>query len=306
MTSDCKMNVFICRKYSRWLVCCFIALIPCMWLYYWNYVRIEPFPELESMPARTGGKFFEGSFEFKCNRRGNHRTIVRYVIPLNPDTGQPLESASNMVFYAPFNGEAPSIRKRGFPEWVRYFPEQAGCSLFTLSIDVKKGENSNSSNYYIYEKGGWYEIFWGIKRHLEKSFQLEERPLLVTGQSSGGSLAEHLVAAYPERIACAAWNGGTAYGPLPDAASQVPMLALHTEGCYGIPSTQRLYSSCLSKNNNLVCGIVPPNEEEKARNLHHEATALAYRLMQLFLTDRLAFEKLWKEHTEIIPLCNEQ
>lgn len=232
--------------------------------------------------------------------------MVRYIIPLNPDTGQPLESASNIVFYTPFNGEATGIRKKGFPDWVRYFPEQAGYSLFTLSIDVKKGEKSSSPHYYIYKEGGWYGIFWGIKQHLEKSFHLEERPLLITGQSSGGSLAEHLVAAYPEKIACAAWNGGTAYCALPDTASKVPMLALHTEGCYGIPSTHKLYSLCISKKINLTCGVVPPNEEEKARNLHHEATALAYRLMQLFLTDRLAFEKLWNEHTEIIPLCNEQ
>ena len=279
------------RRKTAFLSAFLLLLAGTYWFY---FVRREPFPAIvKSAPNAKG--IVEGEFSFRCNLPCNRRTLVRYKIPFDRQTGQPLPSASRMVFYAPYNGDAPRLRK-GLPAWLDFFPEKAGYSVFSLVIETRPGMALDTKRYYVYEEAGWYELFFAIQKHLEEAFGLRNASLYIVGESSGGSLAERLVAKWPERIAAAAWNGGTSYARLPKSACTVPMLALHTDGCYAIPATMALKQQCEEDGIPLFVGTIP-RQDEKAD--FHAAQPLAYQMMQLFVVDREKFLELWDAHPEV-------
>ena len=81
-------------------------------MFYWYFHSPQIFyPALPEQNCIRGKGFLEGIFEIRANLPLNRITSVRYIIPTD-ENGVPLRSASNIVFYAPFNGEAASMRKR--------------------------------------------------------------------------------------------------------------------------------------------------------------------------------------------------
>lgn len=128
------------------------------------------------------------------------------------------------------------------PLWLRDFPEKYGFSVFSLTIEANVKITNFTDQYYIYKECGWYELIFRIKAHLEKQFKLDSRKLLIVGESSGASMAQQMVAAYPSKIAAAAWTGGSRYTEFTRPLT-VSMLALSNWGCYGLHVTRDLGSN---------------------------------------------------------------
>ena len=94
----------------------FLLIAVMVWYF---YIPQFLYPALRGNAVKNAD-FLEGIFELRVNLPLNRKTQVRYMIPVDTH-GKPLSSASHMVFYAPFNGDAPRLR-RDLPEWIRKIP----------------------------------------------------------------------------------------------------------------------------------------------------------------------------------------
>ncbi|MDD3118101.1 MAG: hypothetical protein PHQ27_02880 [Victivallales bacterium] len=219
----------------------------------------------------------EGEFTLKVNRYLNDKITVRYLIPVDKN-GRPKPSASNVVCYAPYNGDAAEIQ-RGLKPWHWYFTEKLGFTIFSLAIKTDTKVTHDRKKYYIFPEAGWYEIFFGIQERIEKENHLEHRPLLMVGESSGGSMAQMMSASYPDRVAAAAWCGGSKYDPV-GKGNRSAWLALNTWGCYGIPNTRIFQRQAETQGQQVLRAETATNGED-----HHSAGEMSYHLMHIFIRD---------------------
>ena len=226
-------------------------------------------------------EFIEGEFTARVDFPLNRQTLVRYIVPLDPAAGNPRPSANNIVFYAPYNGDARRIQA-GFPPWTRRFADEQGYSVFTLTIEADTEITGDPSQYYIYREAGWFDLVFAIKAHLEKEFSLEERPLLIVGESSGGSMAQRMAVAYPDRIAAAAWNGGSRYAEF-ERPIDVALLALNNWSCYGLASTREMVEDAMAKGVAIVNAQTPPPLAPSGKYDAHASSESTYRLIQAFI-----------------------
>ncbi len=250
------------------------------------YFYKSPLPQLtyQTSPLVTiknTSQYIEGTFYWQINQPLNKKTLVRYMIPLDPKTKCPRISASNIVFYAPYNGDAKRIHK-DFPFWHRYFASELGYTIFTLTIEANTEIINDRKKYYIFHESGWHDLIFEIKEHLEKEYALESRPLLIVGESSGGSLAQQMLISYPHKVAAAAWNGGSRYIPFKENL-QIPIMALNTWGCYGIPATQKMKQDALKHNIHILNAESFPDWKKTGVFEHHAAGQFTYSLMQSFI-----------------------
>lgn len=250
---------------------------------YLQNIRAEK-PQVQKMEKKTPVPGIrERSFSLKVNRYLNDETTVQYLIPVD-ESGRPKPGASNIVFYAPYNGDAPLIR-RGLKPWHRYFAEQLGFTIFSLTINTSLEAAMNREKYYIFKEAGWHEIFFEIQKRIEKENHLAHRPLLIVGESSGSSMAEMMSALYPDRVAAAAWCGGATYEPI-GKDNPGAWLAMNTWGCYGISPTREFQKQAEGQGRQVLRAETAPNGKAiTGKYFHHAASEMSYRLMQIFIRD---------------------
>ena len=240
-------------------------------------------PSAKEQEASSNPGFKEGEFTLKVNRPLNDETIVRYIVPVDA-SGKPLPSASNIVFYAPYNGDAGRI-KEGLWPWHRHFAETLGFTVFSLTIEANTDIVNDHEQYYIYKEAGWFEIILKIQERLTNEFKLTPKPLLIVGQSSGGSMAQQMAVAYPDKIDAVAWCGGATYDQV-GANSNVAWLAISTWGCYGVPTTRQFKKQAASAGKQVLRGEAPPDWKTVGGTyFHHAASDTTCKLMQTFIRD---------------------
>ena len=277
---------------------CFFAIAASggfiLFVIWWIFLGPIVFPKIK-LPVAHGQRYAEGNFPLCVRKPGNHNILVRYIIPLDPASGRPLKSASQIVFYAPYNGDSKRIARR-LPSWLKFFPEIAGFSVFSFTIDVDNDMIFQKNKYYIYEEAGWYELVFMIKDNLERNFGLQNKKLMIVGESSGGSWAQRLAATHPDKISAAAWCGGGNYARFSTNASSVRLLALNVDGCVGLMETKQLVKSNFNRIN-IYYGILPAWEKTSGKIEHHAAGEIGYRLIQSFISNDPHFELLLKQMT---------
>lgn len=254
-------------------------------IYYFS-LMVAPLPKLsnsrsKSVKIKILSRSIEGEFTWRVNKYLNKETLVRYMVPLDPITKKPGKNAANIVFYAPYNGDARRIRQ-GWVPWHRYFAEQMGCTIFTLAIEANTQITDDIKRYYIYKESGWHDLILKLKEHLEKEYLLEPKPLLVIGESSGGSMAQQMAAAFPEKIAAAAWNGGTRFVSF-TGQSEVSLLALNTWGCPGIPATKTMTEEAQKHHINILNAESFPAMKKSGEYEHHAASEFTHKMIQDYI-----------------------
>ncbi len=260
-------------------------LAGCGGIYYF-YFAVAPLPKLswsstDDLKIKKHPQYIEGEFFWRINKPLNQKTLVRYMIPLDPLSGKPGKNAGNIVFYAPYNGDARRIRG-GLLAWHRSFAEQMGYTIFSLTIEANVQILGDVEKYYIYKESGWYDLVFKIKEHLEEEYSLESRRLLIVGESSGGSMAQQMAVALPEKIAAAAWNGGSRYVSF-GKHSSVALLALNTWGCYGIPSTKKMVEDARKYGINILQAESYPAMKKSGEYEHHAANEFTYNLIRQYI-----------------------
>ncbi len=225
------------------------------------------------------GRVLFGSFYFKAGLPENPTVLVRYAVPLDAH-GKLRESAEDFLFYAPYNGEAGRIRENGIPAWVEPMCADDGFSVFTLTIQAT---SPSDPRYYIYPKSGWHEVILSIRRRIAEYHRLQLKPMAVVGESSGGSLAEQLLAAHPDEFWGAAWCGGALYATLPKNGLSPAILAVNTWGCPGEEITARWAASVYPGYQVLHAEMPPKFMGEKHE--HHASSPMTQELLRIFLTE---------------------
>ena len=223
----------------------------------------------------------EGYFFLRVDKPLNTVILVRYAIPRDEETGKILDSANKMVFYSPFCGDDVRIVK-GLLPWHKAFAEEYGYSVFTFTVRTTP-EYILSDDYYVHSRNGWPEIVFEIKNILQNKFGLSDMPLIIIGESSGGSFAQQILATYPDKVECAAWNGGRIYKDF-NAPTNCRIMATNVWGCPGTKSTEQLCLQSAKKGIIIENYSMPPNIALKGRKFeHHAAWTLNYELITDFV-----------------------
>ena len=260
-----------------------IVLLAGVW-WYWEETRIEgwtlemPVPSPRQEPPKY--KIMRGRFSLRVNLPWNFRTTVTYLMPVD-EQGKPLPSASDMVFYAPFSGEAwrkPPSRPIHF-----YFAEELGMTIFSFSIELGKTYTQEPLDYSNPDSG-WMEVVMQCRELIVRRHGLELRPLLAWGQSAGEAMAGHLALRYPDAVDAITGCGG-GIRVKPTQINHTAWLVLNTWGCPAVP-VNRIFEKRM-RDLGMPClrAETPPLRERKQGVNHHTPNQEAYELIACFLSD---------------------
>lgn len=283
------MSLFWKRK-SICIICLLCVFLICIIAFRFINFIVLPFSSEENI---TDKDVLEGSFKIFTGKYNNHIILVRYVVPWNPKEDKPHLNASQFVFYAPFNGEADRIRK-DLPFWVKDLAYTKKFSVFSFTIDVGKFDILSPYTYYVYKEAGWYDLIFMLKKYIEAKFDLDHKKLLLTGESSGGSLCQQLVVDRADKIKRAAWCGGRIYTDFSETAKNVPMLCLSIDGCVGQKVSHDLAVNYCAAGFNIRHLVLSSYLNSNGKIEHHAANQRCYSLLAAFLSEDSCFDDLVK------------
>ena len=235
----------------------------------------------------------EGDFVLKTNLSGNEDLKISYLVPVDAQ-GEPLPTANNIVFYAPFAGERNPLRN----PYLRYFAEKLGFTIFSLNIELDLSDIEDRQKYYIYPEVGWHEIVFVAQQKLIDDFKLKPQKLLVVGVSAGGSMAQLMAVHHSDKIDAVAMIGGGTMDPV-SRNSKIAWLALNTWGCWYTSVAQKFKAQAQTQGVQVLRGETPFVLKTKDNMFaHHGADSFAWRLMQTFIKDAVV---LREKNNSIMP-----
>ena len=236
----------------------------------------------EHKPQETvHGTLLIGRYKRKVSLPLNPEVEVGYIIPIDP-SGKPLPGTENMIFYAPFNGEGNKTPCS--QPWLQELARRSDCSVFSLQIKMNYEIVRDRKKYYIYPESGWFDIVFDVQHKLAERFHLPRRRLMLVGESSGGSMVQQISAAYPERIAAAAWCGGSRYELSNIRYDGIPRLILSTWGCPGEQNSEELSQKLRRQDNPVLFSSMPPDFRLNEW-YHHAPGNNSYQLIQDFIKE---------------------
>ena len=271
------------RRHRRlWVLAALLALAGFAWTGWWHFYIRQDFT-LRDVRTRWKPKdgLELGEGWMRVNLPKNHLVEILFAVPKDAATGEPLPSASNLLFWAPYLGETNDPQTATLPPWALDYARECGWTVFTFTVKDGGEVSGKPRSYYIYPESGWHEVVFAAKAALETRYGLTSRALLVSGESAGGSLAEHLAGAHPEEIAAAAWSGGTTYMPL-SSRNVVPCGFFSNWGCYGEPASRKLYEESSAQGLPLLWTELPPKVDGRTI-YHHAPSELTARMKRCFL-----------------------
>lgn len=228
----------------------------------------------------------EGDFMLKTNLTGNEDLKISYLMPVDVQ-GEPLPSAHNIVFYAPFAGERTPLKN----PYLRYFAEKLGFTIFSLNVELDLEYMRNRQIYYVYPESGWHDIVFVAQQKLIDDFKLKSQKLLVVGVSAGGSMAQLIGVHYPDKIDVVAMIGGGTFEPV-SSNSKIAWLALNTWGCWYTSATQKFKAQAKTQGVQVLRGETPSVLKTKDNMFaHHAASNFAWKLMQAFIKETVALRE---------------
>lgn len=209
----------------------------------------------------------------------NPTVRIGYLVPVDSNR-KPRPGAENMVFYGVFNGEGKRIPCS--QAWLQQLARKYNCTVFSLSINSDLSIAEDRNKYYIYREAGWFDIVFSVQKNLAKRFKFPFQKLLLVGESSGGSMVQRIIAAYPDRIAAAAWCGGSRYDMEQMKKDGIPRLILNTWGCPGENASIILAKQERKLGNPVLVAQMPPDPTLN-KWYHHAPGPESYRLIQEYI-----------------------
>lgn len=243
-------------------------------------------------------KIKEGSFTLTTNLPNNENLKITYIVPVDPE-GNPLPSANNVVFHAPYAGERTPLND----PHRRYFSENMGFTSFSFNMHLDlRLIGDDKQKFYIFNESGWHDIVFTAQQKLLKDFNLKPSKLLVVGQSSGGSMAQLLAINHPDKIDAVAGTGGRSYNPVKNG-SKVAWLVLNTWGCANTLSAKQFKRQSQTTGVQVLRGETPSILKLKGgTHAHHTAGPLAWKLMEEFIRGVV---ELREKNNGIMPIPKE-
>lgn len=192
-----------------------------------------------------------------------------------------------MIFYAPFNGEKKKLP--GSQEWLQNLAKEAQCVVFALRIPPST-QIKGHSQYFIYPESGWHEMVFLAQKKVAEKLGIPAGKLLITGESSGGSMAQQLCNGNPEKFTAAAWAGGSRYSEEINPRDHAPRLIINTYNCPG-ESPSRRYGQLLRDQGVAVLNISTPPDFSRVKAEHHALNKIVYQLITAYLSGIAELER---------------
>ncbi len=218
-----------------------------------------------------------GEFVVDAKLYRNDTVKVYFSVPLGTD-GKPAPSANNVIFHCPYTPERNFF---SFPHH-RWWSEKAGYTFFSMDINNSLRDIYDRKKCYYYPESGFHDLVFKCKRIIEDRYDLEHRKLLLSGESSGGVMAEEFVMSYFDRIDGVAVVGGhnnfvVNVSKKARKECHPGCLILHTCGDdFQRPVFDRYFQTLRL--------IVAPNWDRKTgKYFHHAGSPMAWKFIHLFL-----------------------
>ncbi len=223
-------------------------------------------------------KIHYGEFEIEANLHLNEKVKVFYALPVD-SSGNAIKSANNVVFHAPYLSEGHYFA-RPFHRW---FFEIAGYTLFSMQIKCTVNEVDDRNKMYYYPDKGWHDLVFKVKEEIEKKHNLENKKLLVTGESGGGSMAQMLGVHYADKIDAVAMVGGRFFDS-PRGINSVAWLSVSTWGDPGIKQNKMFEGQMKKYNMQVLRAQTPPVWGKKeTKHFRHAPSSTALNLIQYYI-----------------------
>jgi hypothetical protein len=235
-------------------------------------------------------QYKEGTFELPSKLTGNKTIKFFYRIPID-SSGEVAKSASNIVFYAsyPLEKEGPTslLKNPGLLELTTIY----GMTLFTWKTvsDLKDVDDNN--NFVYYQESGSYETFIAAYEKILTDFSLEQKKLMIIGQSGGSTFAERFAVAYPNMIDAVAMNGAGRLATI-DKPGKILWCALHARGDVRESANIAFVNNARAQGMNVIYGIAPVPIKKRDdwlnrynEGFHHPPSALTWAILEQFIID---------------------
>ncbi len=227
----------------------------------------------------------EGSFTLPSDLEGNREVKVVYHVPEDAE-GNLVDSASDVVFYAPYIGQKDPLRE----DYIRKLTMVHGMTVFSLEIGSDHRNVNDREKMYYYAESGSFDLMkraWAKVRSLES---LDQRKLLVTGNSGGSTMAHGLAVAMPKALEGVALVGGSRY--VEGDFSKVPLCVVTKRGDLRLPENLRLLARAEETQAPFLLAVTPAcaNEvgdfsEQRTNNFHHSAQDAGLDIAVAYLCD---------------------
>lgn len=182
--------------------------------------KLADHPDSRPKMATKDGKL---TIPVKASLAGKNGLEFAYRIPLGSD-GKPMPTADRMVFYGPWISQG--LDSISTIPWLRDLSEREGLTVFTVKISGPY-KTEDKTSFYPYRESGWFDAVFDAQKQIAEVIGCRLNPIVVTGDSAGGSLGQQLAAAEPKRVSAAAFGGG---GMFSAQRAPTPHLVLSTLG----------------------------------------------------------------------------
>lgn len=233
-------------------------------------------------PKRPEGtlKCVEKEFTLPTGIATEPEVKLTCIVPVDA-SGNPTEGANDMVFYSPYAGARKALEKR--PELRRY-ANALGMTIFTVEITTDTKYLGDEQKYYCYAVSGWHEVAIKAREKIMEEFKLENRKMLIVGDSVGGSYAQQIAARYPGLVDAAAFAGGRLFGEI--KKNDISWLILSTWECPGMANSQTLAREYALLGMNVLQTETPPILPGGPADhlFHHVPSLAAMNLLEDYLS----------------------
>ena len=230
------------------------------------------------------------NFEIGSTMPGDDKVKIQALLPRDPRRQVP-ESASNIVFYAPYIGYFDMLQRFDSQDtrFLWELCEVHGLTVFTAEFKTRVEDVDDRKKCYYYPESGSFKVIFEARKELIRTYGLAEKRMFVIGNSGGSSMAQRLGLLYPDTVAAIAMVGGGRFDAV-DRRVDVPWLILNTRGDHRARQNWQLAEELRARNMNALYAETEPlikSKEDFARrnddNFHHSPSNLALELMKEFI-----------------------
>jgi dienelactone hydrolase len=242
---------------------------------------------------------------FSLTMQGNPTLTISgcYRIPMDGD--KPAKSANNLVFYCPYPTENNKITL----EHQLYITDVLGCSMvtFTFTTKDKEDELSDPKRCYWSLQSQWIPAVLEACKQVREMFNLENRKLILMGESAGSNMVQTLAVTYPDQIEAAAMIGGSEYQPVPKT-SPVKWLVTNDRGDSTTEGNRKLAGQLKAIGANVLFVTPAPihkNRDDLSSFYHHVPGPQSRDLVNSFIwgiiQNRKKINKPWPYAVSLDP-----
>jgi pimeloyl-ACP methyl ester carboxylesterase len=207
---------------------------------------------------------------------------VLYRVPMTAQQG-PTPGADNVLLDCLWPGGAEP--KPGHPllAHMKPFSDQLGFTVFSIEIKTDRARLDDKREVYFQGGPDWVDLVQRAHEEIIKRHHLKRRKLLLYGESLGGTFAERLAVAMPDKVAGVVIQNAPEV-TLPEVRANTAWFVNVTRGDQGARANAELVQKLRDLDTPCIHAIAPPSYIERGKaNFYHSVSPAAFHANLMYL-----------------------